>query len=184
MLWSLATKVGALAGRCGAFSGPGKVACAGGLVWMQRGEEGVLEGCSGHATAYCSGHVDPSAYLFCTTFLSLLWGQGAAQDVHAHAHPYTPPGKGRGLRGALLSTHETGTGTGSGKGTAMVISVGLQIVVGVLGVASFTAVAVHHLDQREIMRVEGERAAEIKLAAAEIKRVPQSGQKSGSFDTP
>ena len=33
-----------------------------------------------------------------------------------------------------------------------------------LGVASFTAVAVHHLDQRE-------RAAEIKLAAAEIKRV-------------
>ena len=51
-----------------------------------------------------------------------------------------------------------------------------------LGVASFTAVAVHHLDQREIKRVEGERAAEInrvegeraaeiKLAAAEIKRV-------------
>jgi regulator of protease activity HflC (stomatin/prohibitin superfamily) len=45
----------------------------------------------------------------------------------------------------------------------------------VLGVASFTAVAVHHLDQREIKRVEGERAAEIKRVegerAAEIKRV-------------
>ena len=55
-----------------------------------------------------------------------------------------------------------------------------------LGVASFTAVAVHHFDQNmaatemkrvegeraaEIERVEGERAAEIKLAAAEIKRV-------------
>ncbi|TFJ80189.1 hypothetical protein NSK_008475 [Nannochloropsis salina CCMP1776] len=61
------------------------------------------------------------------------------------------------------------------------------------GVASFTAAAVHHLDQRElaaeikraaaemkrvegeraaeIKRVEGERAAEIKRAAAEIKRV-------------
>ncbi|EWM20020.1 hypothetical protein Naga_102283g1, partial [Nannochloropsis gaditana] len=127
-----------------------------------------------------------SAYLFCTTFLSLLWGQGAAQGVHAHAHPYTPPGKGRGLRGAFLSTHETGTGTGSGKGTAMVISVGLQIVVGVLGVASVTAAAVHHLDQRELAaaiklaaaemkRVEGERAAEMKRVegerAAEMKRV-------------
>jgi hypothetical protein len=42
MLWSLATKVGALAGRCGALSGPGKVACAGWLVCMHRGEEGVL----------------------------------------------------------------------------------------------------------------------------------------------
>jgi len=105
----------------------------------------------------------------------LLWGQGAAQGVHAHAHPYTPPGKGRGLRGAFLSTHETGTGTGSGEGTAKGYAVGLQIVVGVLGVASFTAAAVHHLDQRELAaemkRVEGERAAEIKLAAAEIKRV-------------
>ena len=44
-----------------------------------------------------------------------------------------------------------------------------------LGLASFTAVAVHHLDQNmaatDIKRVEGERAAEIKLAAAEIKRV-------------
>jgi len=76
-----------------------------------------------------------------------------------------------GLRGAFLSTHETGTDAGSGEGPAKVFSVGLQIVLGVLGVASFTAAAVHHLDQREIMRVEGERAAEIKLAAAEIKRV-------------
>jgi hypothetical protein len=112
----------------------------------------------------------------------LLCGQGTAQGVHAQAHPYTPAGKGRGLRGAFLSTLQTGTGTGSGGGSAKEYAVGLQIVGGVLGVASFTAVAVHHLDQREIKRVEGERAAEIKrvegeraaeikLAAAEIKRV-------------
>ena len=101
----------------------------------------------------------------------MLCGQGTAQGVHAQAHPYTPAGKGRGLRGAFLSTLQTGTGTGSGGGSAKEYAVGLQIVGGVLGVASFTAVAVHHLDQREIKRVEGERAAEIKLAAAEIKRV-------------
>ena len=94
----------------------------------------------------------------------MLCGQGTAQGVHARAHPYTPTGKGRGLRGASLSTRQTGTGTGSGGGSAKEYAVGLQIVGGVLGVASFTAVAVHHLDQRE-------RAAEIKLAAAEIKRV-------------
>ena len=48
-----------------------------------------------------------------------------------------------------------------------------------LGVASFTAVAVHHFDQNmaatEMKRVEGERAAEIERVegerAAEIKRV-------------
>ena len=101
----------------------------------------------------------------------MLCGQGTAQGVHAQAHPYTPAGKGRGLRGAFLSTLQTGTGTGSGGGSAKEYAVGLQIVGGVLGVASFTALAVHHLDQREIKRVEGERAAEIKLAAAEIKRV-------------
>ena len=101
----------------------------------------------------------------------MLCGQGTAQGVHAQAHQYTPAGKGRGLRGAFLSTLQTGTGTGSGGGSAKEYAVGLQIVGGVLGVASFTALAVHHLDQREIKRVEGERAAEIKLAAAEIKRV-------------
>ena len=101
----------------------------------------------------------------------MLCGQGTAQGVHAQAHPYTPAGKGRGLRGAFLSTLQTGTGTGSGGGSAKEYAVGLQIVGGVLGVASFTAVAVHHLDQRDIKRVEGERAAEMKLAAAEIKRV-------------
>ncbi|GAB5037541.1 Hypothetical protein NocV09_08600100 [Nannochloropsis oceanica] len=80
-------------------------------------------------------------------------------------------GKGRGLRGAFLSTLQTGTGTDSRGGSAKEYAVGLQIVGGVLGVASFTAVAVHRLDQREIKRVEGERAVELKLAAAEIKRV-------------
>ncbi|KAM3572079.1 hypothetical protein VYU27_005917, partial [Nannochloropsis oceanica] len=96
----------------------------------------------------------------------------------AQAHPYTPTGKGRGLRGAFLSTLQTGTGTDSRGGSAKEYAVGLQIVGGVLGVASFTAVAVHRLDQGEIervkgeiKRVEGERAAELKLAAAEIKRV-------------
>jgi len=94
----------------------------------------------------------------------LLCGQGTAQGVHAQAHPYTPTGKGRGLRGAFLSTLQTGTGTGSEGGSAKEYAVGLQIVGGVLGVATFTAVAVHHLDQNMA-------AAEIKLAAAEIKRV-------------
>jgi len=128
----------------------------------------------------------------------LLCGQGTAQGVHAQAHPYTPTGKGRGLlRGAFLSTLQTGTGRGSGGGSAKEYAVGLQIVGGVLGVATFTAVAVRHLDQNmavteiarikdkaatdikrvegeraaEIKRIEGERAAEIKLAAAGIKRV-------------
>ena len=93
----------------------------------------------------------------------MLCGQGTAQGVHAQAHPYTPTGKGRGLRGAFLSTLQTETGTGSGGGPA----VGLQIVAGVLGVASFTAVAVHHLDQREIKRVEDKAAAEIKRVEGE-----------------
>ena len=94
----------------------------------------------------------------------MLCGQGTAQGVHAQAHPYTPTGKGRGLRGAFLSTLQTGTGTGSGGGSAKEYAVGLQIVGGVLGVATFTAVAVHHLDQNMA-------AAEIKLAVTEIARI-------------
>ena len=96
----------------------------------------------------------------------MLCGQGTAQGVHAQAHPYpyTPTGKGRGLRGAFLSTLQTGTGTGSEGGSAKEYAVGLQIVGGVLGVATFTAVAVHHLDQNMA-------AAEIKLAVTEIARI-------------
>ena len=39
-----------------------------------------------------------------------------------------------------------------------------------LGVASFTAVAVHHLDQREIKRVEGERRLSEERLRAEVER--------------
>ena len=68
------------------------------------------------------------------------------------------------LGGAFLSTTHTGTGTDSGGGFAKEYAVGLQIVGGVLGVATFTAVAVHHLDQTLA-------ATEIKLAATEIARI-------------
>jgi hypothetical protein len=68
------------------------------------------------------------------------------------------------LGGAFLSTTHTGTGTDSGGGSTKEYAVGLQIVGGVLGVATFTAVAVHHLDQTLA-------ATEIKLAATEIARV-------------
>ncbi len=68
------------------------------------------------------------------------------------------------LGGAFLSTTHTGTGTDSGGGSAKEYAVGLQIVGGVLGVATFTAVAVHHLDQTLA-------ATEIKLAATEIARI-------------
>jgi len=101
------------------------------------------------------------------------------------------------LRGAFLSTTHTGTGTGSGGESAKQYAVASQVVGGVLGVISITAVAVHHYEQdkaaTEIKRVEGERvmevkrvegervteikrvedmaATEVKLAATEIKRV-------------
>ncbi|KAM3568795.1 hypothetical protein VYU27_009092 [Nannochloropsis oceanica] len=48
-------------------------------------------------------------------------------------------------------------------------AVGLQVVDGVLGIASFTAWP--SITSRDIQRVTGERAADIKLAAAEIKRI-------------
>ena len=89
-------------------------------------------------------------------------------------------------RGAFLSTTHTGTGTGSGGESAKQYAVASQVVGGVLGVISITAVAVHHYEQykaaTEIKRVEGERVTEIKriedmaatkvkLAAREVKRV-------------
>ncbi|EWM20106.1 hypothetical protein Naga_101772g1 [Nannochloropsis gaditana] len=84
-------------------------------------------------------------------------------------------GKGRGLRGASLSTTHTGTGTGSEGGSDTTIQM-VTVTVAVLGlvaaVAGSTAVAVHHLDQTEIKRIQDKAATEIKRihdkAATEI----------------
>ena len=93
------------------------------------------------------------------------------------------------LGGAFLSTTHTGTGTDSGGGSAKEYAVGLQIVGGVLGVATFTAVAVHHLDQTlaatEIARIEGERKSEVARiqdkAATEIARIEGDRKLSEQF---
>jgi len=81
----------------------------------------------------------------------------------------------RGARGAFLSTTHTGTGTGSGGNSANQYAVASQVVGGVLGVISITAVAVHHYEQdkaaTEIKRVEDTAATEVKLAATEIQRL-------------
>jgi hypothetical protein len=94
---------------------------------------------------------------------------------HAQAQSYTPTGKGRGLRGAFLSTTHTGTGTGSGGGFGKQSTGDYNAIGMVAAVAASTAVAVHHLDQnkaaKEIARIEDKAATEIKLAATEIKRV-------------
>ena len=79
------------------------------------------------------------------------------------------------LRGAFLSTTHTGTGTGSGGESAKQYAVASQVVGGVLGVISITAVAVHHYEQdkaaTDIKRVEDMAATKVKLAATEVKRV-------------
>ena len=101
--------------------------------------------------------------------------KGPRQGVHAQVHSYTPTGKGRVLRGAFLSTTHTGTGTGSGGESAKQYAVASQVVGGVLGVISITAVAVHHYEQdkaaTDIKRVEDMAATKVKLAATEVKRV-------------
>ena len=105
----------------------------------------------------------PSACLSCLSLNLCCADKGPRQGVHAQAHPYTPTGKGRGLRGASLSTAHTGTGTGSEGGSDKAFEM-VKVSVAVFGlvaaVAGSTAVAVHHLDQTEI-----------KLAETEIKRV-------------
>lgn len=118
-----------------------------------------------HAAANCPRHVDPfpSACLSCLSLNLYCADKGPHQGVHAQAHPYTPTGKGRGLRGASLSTTHTGTGTGSEGGsdkTFEMVKVSVAVLGLVAAVAGSTAVAVHHLDQTEI-----------KLAATEIKRI-------------
>ena len=70
----------------------------------------------------------------------------------------------RGARGAFLSTTHTGTGTGNGGNSTNQYAVASQVVGGVLGVISITAVAVHHYEQDKA-------ATEVKAAAMEIKRV-------------
>jgi len=81
----------------------------------------------------------------------------------------------RGARGAFLSTTHTGTGTGSGGESAKQYAVASQVVGGVLGVISITAVAVHHYEQdkaaTDIKRVEDMAATKVKLATTEVKRV-------------
>ena len=179
MLCSLATKAGAMAGRRGALSGSGKVACVD-APWGGGLGGGGGEGRSVHATAYCPRHVDPlpSACLPCLSFNLCCVDKGPCQGVHAQVHSYTPTGKGRvlrGARGAFLSTTHTGTGTGSGGNSTNQYAVASQVVGGVLGVISITAVAVHHYEQDKaatvIKRVEDMAATEVKLAATEVKRV-------------
>ena len=167
MLCSLATKAGAMAGRRGALSGSGKVACVD-APWGGGLGGGGGEGRSVHATAYCPRHVDPlpSACLPCLSFNLCCVDKGPRQGVHAQVHSYTPTGKGRvlrGARGAFLSTTHTGTGTGNGGNSTNQYAVASQVV-GVLGVISITAVAVHHYEQDKA-------ATEVKAAAMEIKRV-------------
>ena len=104
---------------------------------------------------------------------------------HAQVHPYTSTGKGRGLRGAFLSTTHTGTGTGSGGGFGKQSRGDYNAIGVVAAVAASTAVAVHHLDQnmaateiariedkaaREIKRVEGERRLSEERLRAEVDR--------------
>ena len=185
MLCSLATKAGAMAGRGGALSGSGKVACIEHLGGGLGGGGG--EGRSVHATAYCPRHIDPlpSACLPCLSFNLCCVDKGPRQGVHAQVHSYTPTGKGhvlRGARGAFLSTTHTGTGTGSGGGSGTtqfdkfeVAKVMVAVVGTIAAVSGSIAYGVHHLDQNvaatEIARIEDRAATEAKLAATEIKRV-------------
>ena len=82
MLCSLATKAGAMAGRRGALSGSGKVACVD-APWGGGLGGGGGEGRSVHATAYCPRHVDPlsSASLPCVSFNLCCVDKGPRQGV-------------------------------------------------------------------------------------------------------
>jgi hypothetical protein len=112
----------------------------------------------------------------CLSFNLCCVDKGPRQGVHAQVHSYTPTGKGRvlrGARGAFLSTTHTGTGTGSGGNSTNQYAVASQVV-GVLGVISITAVAVHHYEQdkaaTEVKRVEGERRLSEERLRAEVDR--------------
>ena len=120
-----------------------------------------------HATAYCPRHVDPfpSACLCCLSLILVVRAQG----VHAQVHSYTPTGKGRVPREAFLSTGIMGTGTGSGEGSGRQSRVDYQAIGVVVAVASATAYAVHHYDQREMARIQDKAVAEIARIEGERK---------------
>jgi len=114
----------------------------------------------------------PSACLSCLSLNLCCADKGPRQGVHAQAHPYTPTGKGRGLRGASLSTAHKGTDTGSEGGsdrTFEMVKVSVAVFGLVAAVAGSTAVAVHHLDQTEIKRVEDKAAMNIARVEGERK---------------
>ena len=89
MLCSLATKAGAMAGRRGALSGPGKMACVD-APWGGGFVGGGGEGRSVHATAYCPRHVDPfpSACLPCLSF-NLCCVDKGPRKVFTHKYIHT-----------------------------------------------------------------------------------------------
>ena len=143
-----------------------------------------------HATAYCPRHGDPfpSACLSCLSFNLCCADKGPRQGLHAQAHPCTPTGKGRVLRGAFSSTAHTGTGTGSagGSGTTQIndkfesIKAAVAVFGTMVAVSGSTAVAVHHLDQTEIKlakadvaRIEGDRMLSEQHWKTEVERYKQ-----------
>jgi len=137
-----------------------------------------------HATAYCPRHVDPfaSACLSRLSYNLRCADKGPCKGLHAQAHPYTPTGKGRVLRGAFLSTTHAGTDTGSGGGSRTqtsdkyeIIKLGAIVIGTVAAISGPTAVAVHSFDQGEMARIEDKAATEIARiedkAATEIARI-------------
>ena len=126
-----------------------------------------------HATAYCPRHIDPlpSGCVPCSSYNLCCADTGPCQGVHAQVHSYTPTGKGRVLREAFLSTGIMGTGTGSGGGSGKQSKVDYQAIGVVLAVASATAYAVSHLDQREMARIQDKAATEVAQAKAEVARI-------------
>jgi len=157
MLWSSAMKAGAMAWRGGALSGPGKVECVIHILGRLGLVGGGGHGRSVHATANRPRHGDPfpSACLSCLIFNISCAGKEPCQGGHAQVHPYTPTGKGRVLRGGIMSTTHTGTGTGSGGGSTQMdhkyesIKLVLAVVGTIAAVSGSTAVAVrHHVEDK------------------------------------
>jgi len=185
-------KAGAMVWRGGAISRPGKVDCVmhfGRRAWWLGGE-----GRSVHATAYCPRHVAPfaSACLSRLSYNLRCADKGPCQGVHAQAHPYTPTGKGRVLRGAFSSTGHTGTGTGSGGGSRTqtsdnyeTIKVGAIVVGTIAAISGPTAVAVHTYDQdkaaTEIARIEDKIARIEDRGETEIARIEGDRKLSEQF---
>ena len=103
-------------------------------------------------------------------------GKDPREGFHAQAHPYTPTGKGLILRGAFSSTSHTGTDTGSGGGFRTqsidkyeIVKVTVAVVGTIAAVSGSIAYGVHHLDQKEIKRIEGERKTEVARIEGEWK---------------